>query len=73
MRKCLARWSTSIAGPFLFSYLFSAFTAPTAPVQFAGAPYAAAAVMIVAGLMIFVTRVRRPVAAGGGPATYQGH
>lgn len=53
---------TSIAGPFLFSYLFSAFTVPGAPVQFPGAPYAAAAVMTIAGLLIFVLRVRRPAA-----------
>jgi DHA1 family tetracycline resistance protein-like MFS transporter len=64
---------TSIAGPFLFSYLFSTFTEPVAPVQFPGAPYAAAAIMTLAGLMIFVLRVRRPVAISTPVATYQGH
>lgn len=64
---------TSIAGPFLFSYLFSAFTAPTAPVQFPGAPYAAAAIMTIAGLLVFVTRVRKPAAISGEPAIYHGH
>jgi DHA1 family tetracycline resistance protein-like MFS transporter len=64
---------TSIAGPFLFSYLFSAFTAPSAPVQFPGAPYAAAAIMTVAGLLIFVLRVRKPIAVAIPAGTYQGH
>jgi DHA1 family tetracycline resistance protein-like MFS transporter len=64
---------TSIAGPFLFSYLFSSFTEPAAHVQFPGAPYAAAAVMTLAGLAVFVLRVRRPAAIGAPAATYQGH
>lgn len=64
---------TSIAGPFLFSYLFSTFTGPAAPVHFPGVPYAAAAVMIIAGLLIFVLRVRRPVVGVAAATTYQGH
>lgn len=64
---------TSIVGPFLFSYLFSTFTAPAAPVHFAGAPYAAAAVMSVAGLLIFVFKVVKPVATSVSAASYHGH
>ena len=64
---------TSIAGPFLFSYLFSTFTAPTAPVQFPGAPYAAAAVMTIAGLLIFVFKVRKPLVQTTPAATYHAH
>jgi DHA1 family tetracycline resistance protein-like MFS transporter len=64
---------TSIAGPFLFSYLFSTFTEPGAPMQFPGAPYAAAAAMTLAGLAVFALKVRRPVAIGAPAATYQGH
>lgn len=64
---------TSIVGPFLFSYLFSTFTAPQAPVHFPGAPYAAAALMTIAGLIIFVLKVRRPAIPMAEPATYHGH
>jgi DHA1 family tetracycline resistance protein-like MFS transporter len=64
---------TSIVGPFLFSYLFSTFTEPAAPVQFPGAPYAAAAIMTLAGLAIFVLRVRQRAAIAVPAATYQEH
>jgi DHA1 family tetracycline resistance protein-like MFS transporter len=64
---------TSIVGPFLFSYLFSAFTRPEAPVHFPGAPYAAAALMTVAGLAIFVLKVRKRVLPAAEPAIYHGH
>ena len=64
---------TSIAGPFLFSDLFSTFTGPQAPAEFPGAPYAAAAVMTVAALIIFVLTVRRPVATDAPLATHHRH
>jgi DHA1 family tetracycline resistance protein-like MFS transporter len=64
---------TSIAGPFLFSWLFSAYTAPDAPVHFPGAPYAAAALMTVVGLFIFILRVRKPARQTGEMAVSHGH
>jgi DHA1 family tetracycline resistance protein-like MFS transporter len=64
---------TSIAGPVLFSYLFSTFTGPGAPVQFPGAPYAAAAIMIIAALAIFVAKVSRQSSTTTPAATYHGH
>jgi DHA1 family tetracycline resistance protein-like MFS transporter len=63
---------TSILGPVLFSYLFSAYTGPTATVHFPGAPYAAAAVMSMVALLILVLKVGKPSAVAPG-ATYQGH
>lgn len=51
---------TSVVGPYIFSSLFSGFTGPSAPIEFPGAPYAAAGLMCVMGLVIFVLRVRPP-------------
>jgi DHA1 family tetracycline resistance protein-like MFS transporter len=64
---------TSIAGPFLFAYLFSTFTASDAPVHFPGSPYAAAALMTLAALVIFVLRVPKPAMQSGELATYHAH
>ena len=55
---------TTIIGPLLFTQAFSYFTGPQAPVVFAGAPYAVAAVILLVGLAIFVTKLR---GAGAGP------
>lgn len=49
---------TTIVGPLIFTQLFGMFTGPAAPVSFAGAPYALAAVILLAGVAIFVLRVR---------------
>lgn len=55
---------TTIIGPLLFTQAFNHFTGPHAPVVFAGAPYALAAMILLVGLVIFVTRLR---GAGAGP------
>jgi DHA1 family tetracycline resistance protein-like MFS transporter len=55
---------TTIIGPLVFTQVFSHFTGPSAPVVFAGAPYALAAVILLAGLVIFVLKLR---GAGAGP------
>ncbi|WP_421592973.1 TCR/Tet family MFS transporter [Shinella sp. M27] len=55
---------TTIIGPLIFTQAFSHFTGPQAPVVFAGAPYAVAALILFVGLLIFVTRLR---GAGAGP------
>jgi DHA1 family tetracycline resistance protein-like MFS transporter len=49
---------TTIVGPLIFTQLFGWFTGPGAPVTFAGMPYAAAAVFILAAVVVFVTKVR---------------
>jgi DHA1 family tetracycline resistance protein-like MFS transporter len=56
---------TTIIGPLIFTQVFSHFTGPVAPVVFAGAPYALAAVILLAGLGIFVAKLR---GAGAGPS-----
>jgi DHA1 family tetracycline resistance protein-like MFS transporter len=48
---------TSIGGPLLFSYIFATFSGPGATIHFPGAPYFAAALVTVVGLVIFVFRV----------------
>lgn len=55
---------TTIIGPMIFTQVFSHFTGPAAPVVFAGAPFALAAVMLFAGFVIFVVKLR---GAGAGP------
>lgn len=55
---------TTIIGPLIFTQVFSHFTGPVAPVVFAGAPYALAAVILLAGLGIFAVKLR---GAGAGP------
>jgi DHA1 family tetracycline resistance protein-like MFS transporter len=56
---------TTIIGPLIFTQVFSHFTGPQAPVVFAGAPYALAAVILLVGLAIFAVKLR---GAGAGPA-----
>lgn len=55
---------TTIIGPLLFTQIFSHFTGPSAPVNFAGAPFAFAALILFAGFVIFVVKLR---GAGAGP------
>ena len=50
---------TTLVGPLIFTQLFGYFTGPAAPVVFAGAPYALAALFILAGLVVFVIWVAR--------------
>jgi DHA1 family tetracycline resistance protein-like MFS transporter len=48
---------TTIVGPLIFAHIFSAFTAPQAPVTFAGAPYILAAVFVAAAVVIYLLKV----------------
>ncbi|EJK79430.1 TCR/Tet family MFS transporter [Rhizobium sp. AP16] len=50
---------TAIIGPVLFPYLFRFFTAPEAPVTFAGAPFIMSAILILAAVILFVVKVRK--------------
>ncbi|GMB80460.1 tetracycline resistance MFS efflux pump [Shinella zoogloeoides] len=56
---------TTIIGPLIFTQVFSHFTAPSAPVAFAGAPFAVAALILLAGLAIFLVKLK---GAGVGPS-----
>lgn len=49
---------TTIVGPLIFTQTFSIFTGPSAPVNFAGAPYLLAAGFAVMALIIYLARVR---------------
>ncbi|MDR6757772.1 DHA1 family tetracycline resistance protein-like MFS transporter [Mycoplana sp. BE70] len=49
---------TTIAGALIFTQTFGYFTGPDAPVSFAGAPYALAAVILLSGVAVFVLKVR---------------
>ncbi|NRP73879.1 Tetracycline resistance protein, class C [Ensifer psoraleae] len=49
---------TTIAGPLIFTQIFGYFTSPAAVYSFSGAPYALAGCLIVAGLTVFLLRVR---------------
>ncbi len=49
---------TTIIGPVLFTQLFGYFTAPSAPLTFAGAPFALASFFLFIGLLAFLWRVR---------------
>ncbi len=61
---------TAIVSPPFMMALFAAFTGPTAPVYFAGAPWLAAAVLTVLALMVFLraTVSLEPVEATERPA-----
>ncbi|HEY0121518.1 MAG TPA: TCR/Tet family MFS transporter [Rhizobium sp.] len=50
---------TAIVGPLLFPYLFRYFTAPAAPVVFAGAPFIMGAILIFIAMVVFVARVHK--------------
>lgn len=56
---------TTIIGPLIFTQVFSHFTGPRAPVVFAGAPFALAALILFIGLAIFLVKLR---GAGAGPS-----
>lgn len=56
---------TTIIGPLIFTQVFSHFTGPLAPVVFAGAPFALAALLLFVGLAIFLVKLR---GAGAGPS-----
>ena len=58
---------TTIIGPILFTQLFSRFTAPDAPVTFAGAPFAAASFFLFLAVLAFLLRVR--AGKGAAPST----
>jgi len=63
---------TSIIGPTIFSWLFSTFTGPRAPLEFSGAPYAAAGVMGLIGLIVFIYKVTpAPIAPAVQPILHQ--
>ena len=49
---------TTILGPLLFAGLFSRFTGPAAPVEFAGAPYALAGFFIFLMFWLFLLKIR---------------
>jgi DHA1 family tetracycline resistance protein-like MFS transporter len=49
---------SAILGPPLMTQLFSFFSSPAAPVVFPGAPYLAAALLVLAGVGIFLTATR---------------
>lgn len=49
---------TTIVGPLIFTQIFGYFTSPAAAYAFSGAPYILASCLIVAGLGVFLLRVR---------------
>lgn len=51
---------TSIITPLLYTGIFAWFTGPSAPVQFAGAPYLLGGIFLTLSLVVFVLKVRRP-------------
>jgi DHA1 family tetracycline resistance protein-like MFS transporter len=51
---------TSIITPLLYTEIFWRFTAPDAPVVFAGAPYVLGGVFLALALLVFVTKVAKP-------------
>lgn len=50
---------TSIVGPLIFTQVFSFFTGPDAPINFAGAPFALAGLFVLAAVVVFVAKVDR--------------
>ncbi|MHA6264519.1 TCR/Tet family MFS transporter [Arenibacterium sp. CAU 1754] len=44
----------TVVSPMMMTTVFSAFTAPTAPVHFPGAPFVLAMLLVVAGLLVFL-------------------
>lgn len=55
---------TTIAGALIFTQTFGYFTGPDAPITFAGAPYALAAVILLSGVAVFVLKVRQRPSEG---------
>jgi DHA1 family tetracycline resistance protein-like MFS transporter len=55
---------TAIVTPFTMTHLFAAATSPASPVQLPGAPFAAAAVALVVGALLF-SRIAGVVNAAG--------
>jgi DHA1 family tetracycline resistance protein-like MFS transporter len=49
---------TTILGPLMFAQIFSIFTAPQAPVTFAGAPYILGAVFVVLAIAVYILKVQ---------------
>lgn len=49
---------TTIVGPLMFTQIFAHFTAPQAPVHFAGAPYLLSAVFTIFAIVIYMMRLR---------------
>lgn len=50
---------TAIIGPLLMTNLFTWFTSPSAPIQFAGAPFLAGAVLMMTSALIVVNRMKK--------------
>lgn len=50
---------TAIIGPLLMTNLFTWFTSPSAPIQFAGAPFLAGAVLMMTSAFIVVNRMKK--------------
>ncbi len=49
---------TTIVGPLIFAQMFSTFTAPEAPVVFAGAPYLLGGIFVVLAIGIYLVKLR---------------
>jgi DHA1 family tetracycline resistance protein-like MFS transporter len=49
---------TACFGPLTMTWLFSYFTSPVAPVQFAGAPFFVASVLTIGGLFVVIRTLR---------------
>ncbi|MCD2184398.1 TCR/Tet family MFS transporter [Rhizobium sp. GN54] len=63
---------TTIVGPLIFTQMFGLFTGPSAAVSFAGAPYALAAAILLAGVVLFVLKVRGGASPVAGAAQVAG-
>lgn len=50
---------TACFGPLSMTWLFSYFTGPVAPIQFAGMPFFVAAILVVGGLVVVTLTLRR--------------
>ncbi len=49
---------TTIVGPLIFAQMFSTFTAPEAPVVFAGAPYLLGGIFVMLAIGIYIVKLR---------------
>lgn len=50
---------TSIVGPLIFTQVFSFFTGPYTPFNFAGAPFALAGIFVLTAVVVFMLKVER--------------